>query len=107
MAHATNDIMHIRMAIGMGIVAITDAILLGAAAIGFMAYINVKLTLFVLIPMPLIAFGTRFFSKKMHRRYGQVQASFSDLTEAVRERFSGIRIIKAFTREHESNIVSG
>jgi ATP-binding cassette, subfamily B, multidrug efflux pump len=104
MAHATNDIMHIRMAIGMGIVAITDAILLGAAAIGFMAYINVKLTLFVLIPMPLIVFGTRFFSKKMHRRYGQVQASFSDLTEAVRERISGIRIIKAFTREHESNV---
>jgi len=104
MAHATNDIMHIRMAIGMGIVAITDAILLGAAAIGFMAYINLKLTLFVLIPMPLIAFGTRFFSKKMHRRYGQVQASFSDLTEAVRERISGIRIIKAFTREQESNI---
>jgi len=104
MAHATNDIMHIRMAIGMGIVAITDAILLGAAAIGFMAYINVQLTLFVLIPMPLIVFGTRFFSKKMHRRYGQVQASFSDLTEAVRERISGIRIIKAFTREHESNI---
>jgi ATP-binding cassette, subfamily B, multidrug efflux pump len=104
MAHATNDIMHIRLAIGMGIVALTDAILLGAAAIGFMAFINMQLTLFVLIPMPLIAFGTRFFSKKMHRRYGQVQASFSDLTEAVRERFSGIRIIKAFTREHESNL---
>ena len=104
MAHATNDIMHIRMAIGMGIVAITDAILLGAASIGFMAYINLTLTLFVLIPMPMIAFGTRFFSKKMHRRYGQVQASFSDLTEAVRERIAGIRIIKAFTREHESGM---
>lgn len=102
MAHATNDIMHIRMAIGMGIVAITDAVLLGAAAIAFMAYINVRLTLFVLIPMPLIVFGTRFFSKRMHRRYGAVQASFSDLTEAVRERFAGIRIIKAFTREEES-----
>ena len=104
MAHATNDIMHIRMAIGMGIVAITDAILLGAAAIGFMAYINLTLTLFVLIPMPMIAFGTRVFSRKMHRRYGQVQASFSDLTEAVRERISGIRIIKAFTREEESRM---
>jgi ATP-binding cassette subfamily B protein len=102
MAHATNDIMHIRMAIGMGIVAITDAVLLGAAAIAFMAYINVRLTLFVLIPMPLIVFGTKFFSKRMHRRYGAVQASFSDLTEAVRERFAGIRIIKAFTREEES-----
>jgi ATP-binding cassette, subfamily B, multidrug efflux pump len=104
MAHATNDIMHIRLAIGMGIVALTDAIILGAAAIGFMIFINLQLTLFVLIPMPLIAFGTRFFSKRMHARYGQVQASFSDLTEAVRERLSGIRIIKAFTREQETSI---
>jgi ATP-binding cassette, subfamily B, multidrug efflux pump len=104
MAHATNDIMHIRLAIGMGIVALTDAIILGAAAIGFMIFINLQLTLFVLIPMPLIAFGTRFFSKRMHARYGQVQASFSDLTEAVRERLSGIRIIKAFTREDETSI---
>ena len=44
MAHATNDIQHIRMATGMGMVALTDAVVLGAAAIGFMAYINVRLT---------------------------------------------------------------
>ncbi|MGW8325941.1 MAG: ABC transporter transmembrane domain-containing protein, partial [Desulfobacterales bacterium] len=41
MAHATNDIQHIRMATGMGMVALTDAVVLGTAAIGFMAYINV------------------------------------------------------------------
>lgn len=95
MAHATNDIHQIRMATGMGMVAMNDAIILGTAAIGFMAYIHVQLTLYVLIPMPLIVFGTRFFSRKMHRRYQQVQMSFSDLTEAVRERFAGIRVIKA------------
>ena len=89
MAHATNDIQHVRMATGMGMVALTDAVVLGTAAIGFMAYINVKLTLFVLIPMPMIVFGARFFSKKMHRSYGEVQGSFSDLTEIVRERFAG------------------
>ncbi len=103
MAHATNDLMHIRMAIGMGLVAITDAAILGTAAIGFMAFINWRLTVLVLIPMPFIVFGTRIFSKKMHRRYEKVQASFSDLTEAVRERFAGIRIIKAFARERESD----
>jgi len=101
MAHATNDIQHIRMATGMGMVALTDAIVLGSAAIGFMAYINVRLTLFVLIPMPMIIFGTRFFSKKMHRLYQEVQGTFSDLTEVVRERFAGIRIIKAYNREKE------
>ncbi len=96
MAHATNDIQHIRMATGMGMVALTDAIVLGTAAIGFMAYINIKLTAFVLIPMPMIVLGARFFSKKMHRLYGEVQGSFADLTEVVRERFAGIRIIKAY-----------
>jgi len=101
MAHATNDIQHIRMATGMGMVALTDSIVLGSAAIGFMAYINVRLTLFVLIPMPMIIFGARFFSKKMHRLYQEVQGTFSDLTEVVRERFAGIRIIKAYNREKD------
>jgi ATP-binding cassette subfamily B protein len=98
MAHATNDIQQVRMATGMGMVALNDAIVLGAAAIGFMLYINVTLTLFVLIPMPLITICTRFFSKKMHHRYQRVQATFSDLTEVIRERFAGIRIIKAHNR---------
>jgi ATP-binding cassette subfamily B protein len=102
MAHATNDIQHVRMATGMGMVALTDAVVLGAAAIGFMAYINVRLTAFVLIPMPMIIFGARFFSRKMHRHYGEVQGAFSDLTEVVRERFAGIRIIKAYNREQDA-----
>ena len=108
MAHATNDIQQIRMATGMGMVALNDAIVLGAAAIGFMLYINVTLTLFVLIPMPLIAISTRFFSKTMHQRYQMVQAAFSDLTETIRERFAGIRIIKAHNRkEREAARVDG
>ncbi len=101
MAHATNDIQHVRMAVGMGVVALTDAVVLGTAAIGFMAFINIRLTAFVLIPMPFIVFSTRFFSKKMHRRYQEVQSAFSDLTETVREQFAGIRVIKAYNREVE------
>ncbi|MGE5256236.1 MAG: ABC transporter ATP-binding protein [Hyphomicrobiales bacterium] len=99
MAHATNDIQQIRMATGMGLVALNDAVVMGAAAIAFMVYINLTLTCFALIPMPLIAAGTRFFSRRMHRRYQAVQASFSDLTEIIRERFAGIRLIKAHNRK--------
>ena len=102
MAHATNDIHHIRMAAGMGLVALMDAVLLGASTIGFMAYINVRLTLFTIIPMPLIVFSTRIFSKKMHLGYQSVQKNFSTLTERIREHFTGIRIIKAYGRETES-----
>ena len=95
MAHATNDIQQVRMASGMGLVALNDAIFLGSAAIGFMIYINLELTLYVLIPMPLIVVGSRYFGRRMHQRYKRVQAAFSELTEAVRERFAGIRVILA------------
>jgi ATP-binding cassette, subfamily B, multidrug efflux pump len=99
MAHATNDINHVRMATGMGMVALTDAVVLGTAAIGFMAYIDWRLTVLVLVPMPMIAVGTRLFSRRMHRRYQQVQAAFASLTETVREHFSGIRVVKAYILE--------
>jgi ATP-binding cassette subfamily B protein len=105
MAHATNDIQHVRMAIGMGMVALTDAVVLGSAAIGFMAYINTTLTLFAVIPMPLIIFGTRFFSRRMHRLYRNAQESFSELTEAVREQFAGIHLIKAYATEREESLI--
>jgi len=99
MARATNDVQHVRMAVGMGMVALTDAVVLTVAAIGFMLYINVTLTLLALIPMPIIVVLARIMTKKMHRLYKEVQASFSDLTEIVRERFAGIRVVKAYNRE--------
>jgi ATP-binding cassette subfamily B protein len=95
MAHATNDIQQVRMAAGMGLVAVNDAVLLGAAAIGFMLYIHIELTLYVIIPMPVLVLATRFLGMRMHFRYRKVQAAFADLTEVVRERFAGIRMIKA------------
>ena len=95
MAHATNDIQQIRMAAGMGLVAFNDAVVLGTAAVGFMLYIHVQLTLYVLIPMPFIVLSTRLLGKRMHLRYRKVQAAFAEMTEVVRERFAGIRMIKA------------
>ncbi len=99
MAHATNDIQQVRMAAGMGLVALNDAIVLGAAAIGFMLYIHVELTLYVLIPMPLVVLSARLLGRRLHRRYQGVQAAFSDLTEAIRERCAGVRMIKAHNAE--------
>lgn len=99
MAHATNDVLHVRMAVGMGVVALTDAVVLGLAAIGFMLYINVTLTVFALLPMPIIAILARVLSRRMHHLYKDVQASFAQLTEVVRERFAGIRVVKAYNRE--------
>ncbi|MBW2601752.1 MAG: ABC transporter ATP-binding protein [Deltaproteobacteria bacterium] len=101
MAHATNDIQHVRMAFGMGMVALTDALVLGIAAIGFMLYINITLTVLALLPMLIIALLARVITRRMHRLYSEVQASFADLTETVRERFAGIRVVKAYNRQGE------
>ncbi len=102
MARATNDLNNVRMASGMGMVALTDVVILGISAIAFMFYMNAQLTAYVIAPMPFIALFTRFFSKKMHQLYLEVQEEFSGVTESVRERFSGIRIVKAFTLEKKT-----
>ncbi len=99
MAHATNDIQAVQLATGMGLVALTDTIILGTAAIGFMLYINRTLTLIALLPMPFIALFARTISKIFYERFQKVQASFSRLTERARENLAGIRAIKAYTQE--------
>ncbi|MCK4510482.1 ABC transporter ATP-binding protein [bacterium] len=102
MAHAINDLNAVRMACGFGVVAMTDAIVLGLAAIGFMLALNVRLTLLALIPMPIIALFTLRAGKMLHSRFEKVQETFSSLTERVRESMSGIRVVKAYSQEdHE------
>lgn len=99
MARSTNDVNAVRMASGMGLVAVTDAVVLGFAAVGFMIYIDLRLTLISLIPAPFVVYFTRILTRRMSTGYDTVQAVFSDLTEKVRESFSGIRVIKAYSRE--------
>lgn len=99
MARAVNDIDAVRMAAGMGLVALTDGIVLSLATIGFMLYINTKLTLISLIPAPFIVYFTRIITRRMGRGFRQVQQTFSELTESVREALAGVRVIKAYNRE--------
>jgi ATP-binding cassette subfamily B protein len=84
MAHATNDVQAVQLATGMGLVALTDTVVLGTAAIGFMLYINPTLTLIAILPMPFIALFARSISKIFYERFQKVQASFSHLTERAR-----------------------
>jgi len=99
MARAINDINAIRMATGMGMVALTDGIVLGLAAVGFMISISPSLTLIALIPAPLLLYFTRILTRRMSAGYERIQKTFSDLTEKAREAFAGIRVIKAYGRE--------
>ncbi|MFH1629524.1 MAG: ABC transporter ATP-binding protein [Pseudomonadota bacterium] len=99
MARAINDINAVRMASGMGLVALVDGSVLGIAAIGFMMSIDLKLTLIALIPAPVVVILTKILTRRMSKGFETVQSTFSDLTERVREAFAGIRVIKAHNRE--------
>jgi ATP-binding cassette, subfamily B, multidrug efflux pump len=99
MARATNDLNAVRMASGMGLVALVDSLVLGAATIGFMLHLSPRLTLLALVPMPFIVFFSRRLTRRMSSGYERVQHAFSGLTERVREVFSGIRVVKTYARE--------
>jgi ATP-binding cassette subfamily B protein len=99
MARAINDINAVRMATGMGIIALTDGLVLGLTTIGFMLYINPLLTLIALIPAPLLIYATRILARRMSTGYERVQSTFSDLTEEAREAFAGIRVVKSYGKE--------
>ena len=98
MARAINDINAVRMAAGMGLVALVDGVILGLAAVGFMMAISPALTLIALTPAPLVVFGTRILTRRMSAGFESVQRCFSGLTETVREAFSSIRVTKAYDR---------
>jgi len=99
MAHATNDIEAVRMSLSLGIVFLVDTVILGVLTIFFMIYIHPKLTLFAILPMPLITLITLLFSRTIHRRFEILQKAFASLTERVREAISGIRVIQAYVLE--------
>lgn len=101
MALATNDLNAVRMALSGGVVMIVDAVVLTLTTLAIMLSINVKLTLLVLIPLPFLTIVARQFGKIIHKKFKNVQETFSKLTDMVQENFSGIRIIKSFVQERK------
>ena len=104
MAHAINDIEAVRMSLSLGIVFLVDTITLGVLTIFFMIYIHPLLTLYAILPMPLITVITLFFSRTIHDRFEVLQRTFASLTERVRESIAGIRVVKAYVLEEEEKV---
>lgn len=103
MAHATNDINAVRMAMGPGIVMATDAVFMTVTILVIMLRTtDVRLTILALLPLPFLAVTSQYFGRLIHRRFRKVQEAFSDLTDVVQENLSGIRVIKAFSREESA-----
>lgn len=100
MAHATNDINAIRMAMGPGILMLMDSVFLTVVTVYTMAAkIDWRLTLLALLPLPFLAALASYFGKRVHALFRGVQQAFSSLTDRVQETFSGIRVVKSFVQE--------
>jgi len=100
MALATNDVVAVSHAMGIGTVMLVDAIFITLMTLIFMLITaDLQLTLIALLPMPVIATLVLYGGRLMRTRFKRVQEAFSDMTDLTQEAFSGIRIVKTYTRE--------
>lgn len=101
MTRATSDIEQVRRYIGPAMMYSVRAVVLVVAALSAMMYISPKLTLFAVLPMPMLAISVFFVAKVVHARSDALQKQYSVLTSRVQEALAGIRVLKAYTREEE------
>jgi len=99
MARATNDLKAVRMLLGPGIRNLLNTIIMGSTAIILMLIINSKLTLYSLIPLPILTVAVIIFSSRIFHRFKKVQEQFSSISAGVQENLSGIRVVKAYVQE--------
>lgn len=100
MAHATNDINNIKMALGQGVAMGVDSAIIPVAAIIMMLItVGYKLTLVSFLPLFALMIIIYFYAKRMHPMIEKMQEAFSQLTETARENIAGIRVVKAFVQE--------
>ena len=99
MARATNDLNAVRMLLGPAIMYTANTIVFTAGALFFMLRISPRLTLFAFLPMPLVSVVVQYFGRRIHERFEQIQASFSDISARAQENFSGARVIRAYAQE--------
>jgi len=101
MSRATNDTSAVRQAAGPAVMYLVNTAVTFVFALGMMLWISSRLTLLAMIPMvglPAIVLG---FGRVIHRRYEQIQEQFAALSTFVQENLSGVRIVRAYTRERE------
>src|SRR6185503_13921764 len=76
-----------------------NALFAAALILPVMLSLSWRLTLLSLISMPFAAIATRFFSKRIYDRFEKVQEYFGRVCNRAQEAFSGVRTIRAYTKE--------
>lgn len=102
MARITEDVGRVRMYLGPAIMYGLNVLILFPLVIWYMATVNLKLTLYSLLPLPVLSLSIYYVNNLINERSEKIQRSLSELSTFVQEAFSGIRVLKAFVRESDS-----
>lgn len=102
MNRISEDVGRVRMYLGPSIMYGLQLFTLFFMLIPIMFSISPMLTWYSLIPLPILSFSIYYVNNIIERRSEQIQKSQSRLSTFVQEAFSGIRVLKSFTRENES-----
>lgn len=106
-AHSTGDLMSrmaedvskVRMFTGPAIMYVVNLITLISLAVYFMFMQDATLTLYVLMPLPVLAVIIYFVNTIIHKRSEKLQAALASLTSNAQQSYAGIRVIKSFVQE--------
>lgn len=99
MSRATNDLGAVRMVLGPGIMYSLDTLTTMLMTTALLLGIDWQLTLIAFIPLSLVTVLVKVFGQKIHQKFERIQEQLSELNTRVQENLSGIRVVKAYTRE--------
>ncbi|WP_026462346.1 ABC transporter ATP-binding protein [Adhaeribacter aquaticus] len=102
MARISEDVSRVRMYLGPAIMYGINLVALFLMVVPYMFSVNVELTLYTLLPLPVLSVSIYYVNNIIERKSDQIQKSLSGITTFVQEAFSGIRVIKSFVREEDS-----
>ena len=102
MARISEDVSRVRMYLGPAIMYGLNLLILFPLVISYMISVNLELTLYSLLPLPILSLSIYYVNNQINLRSEKIQQSLSQLSTFVQEAFSGIRVLKAFVREQDS-----
>ncbi len=101
MNRVTEDVSRVRMYLGPGVMYSINTIVLFVMVIFAMLTVNVRLTIFSVLPLPILVILIWYVNNIINFRSEKIQERLSILSAFVQENFSGIRIIKSYVREKQ------
>jgi ATP-binding cassette subfamily B multidrug efflux pump len=105
MARATNDLGAVRQIVGPAIMYSEQTLFRVLIILPVMFSISVKLTLVLLLTMPLVSLTVKYFGQQIHLRFEKIQEFFSEITARAQENLSGVRVVRAYSRERSEEAI--